>query len=158
MTSPLSDGTVDGLHSTMPTKTQVNISKKRITTMEFFDISDSPDEKALKDRIDHPLFLDMDGSIYGIKNQTTIDLTGSSPDSAKSAPTTKKEVDDHSDFHHRITLYGSTIPYSPMVAQIPFVTDAKKGKVVKTSHQVKVKSKPKPMQLSYAKYIKQEPK
>jgi hypothetical protein len=70
----------------------------------------------------------MDGSIYGIKNQTTIDHTGSSPDSAKSAPTTKKEVDDHSDYHHRLTLYGSTIPYSPMVAQIPFVTEAKKGK------------------------------
>jgi hypothetical protein len=45
-----------------------------------------------------------------------------------------------------------------MVAQIPFVTEAKKGKVVKTSHQVKVKGKPKHMQLSYAKYIKQEPK
>jgi hypothetical protein len=101
MTSPFSDDTFDGLHSTMPT-TQVNISKKCITTMEFFDISDSPDEKALKDRIEHSFLLAMDGSIYGIKNQTTIDLTGStsSPDSAKSASTTKKEVDNHSDYHH----------------------------------------------------------
>jgi hypothetical protein len=57
-TSPFSDGIFDGLYSTMPT-TQVNISKKRITTMEFFDISDSPDEKALKGRIKHPLLLAM---------------------------------------------------------------------------------------------------
>jgi hypothetical protein len=131
--------------------TWVNISKKSITTMEFLVISDSPDEKMLKNHIEFPLLLTMDGLIYGIKNKTKIDLSDSpsSPDSANSEPTIKKEVSDHSDYHHQHTMYRSTILYSPLVEHTPFVNEAKKGKLSR---------KPKPIHLSCAKCVKQEPK